>query len=47
MQNLAIARGLLDRYQELWRDRFARMNEVLAEQPAPEQATGQQRSSQP
>jgi len=31
MQNLAIARGLLDRYQELWRDRFARMSELLTE----------------
>ncbi len=29
MQNLAIARGLLDRYQELWRDRFARMSQLL------------------
>lgn len=31
MQNLAIARGLLDRYQELWRDRFDRMNQLLTE----------------
>lgn len=34
MQNLAIARGLLDRYQELWRDRFARINELLADEPS-------------
>lgn len=32
MRNLAIARGLLDRYQELWRDRFARMSQLLDEQ---------------
>jgi hypothetical protein len=31
MQNLAIARGLLDRYEDLWRDRFARMGDLLTE----------------
>ena len=34
MQNLAIARRLLDRYEELWRDRFARMSGLLDEQAA-------------
>jgi DNA-binding transcriptional ArsR family regulator len=34
MHNLAIARGLLDRYQELWADRFARINQLLEETPS-------------
>jgi hypothetical protein len=26
-----MARGLLDKYEELWRDRIDRMNELIAE----------------
>ena len=32
-ERLALARQVLDRYEELWRDRSLRMDRILAEEP--------------
>ena len=36
---LRVARSLLDRYEELWRDRFARMADLIAETKESEKST--------
>jgi len=33
LEGLRVARRLLDQYEELWRERVERMNELLAESP--------------
>src|ERR671916_179509 len=33
LEGLRVARRLLDRYEELWRDRVERMNQLLTESP--------------